>query len=234
MIFFTKQRRVLKDPSDCTEPTQVHCEVRDQWLLMQGTEVQNACAGNEVVRHGQTTHALSRGQRGFRILWTIGRMFVVVRFCENVNQVHVLRGFKSESDEEVPSTTWCIRIFRYNAAQSCIRVRSTYHCATFDGTSFENISSPVILFASFANQVAQKELVSGTTACRQLRHRHVLLEFRLQMTILPRFSDGSNDRIRETCCAHPSCATARHLRRRPTVFLLTFRLVEWSIQHLCT
>ena len=58
------------------------------------------------------------------------------------------------------------------------------------------ISLPI---ASFANPAAQTEPLSDTSVCRQLHHcRLLLLEFPLQMTIVPRVSDDSRARIRET------------------------------------
>ena len=54
--------------------------------------------------------------------------------------------------------------------------------------------------ASFANPAVQTELLSSTSVCRQLHHRRLLLlEFLLQMTILPPVSDDSNAKIPETC-----------------------------------
>ena len=71
------------DASASTEPTQRHHEVQDQWLLMQGTEVQNKCAGDEAVRTDRT--CILRNQRDtLWISWNIGCKLVFVRFCQNV------------------------------------------------------------------------------------------------------------------------------------------------------
>ena len=57
------------------------------------------------------------------------------------------------------------------------------------------VSLPI---ASFANPVAHTEPLSDTSECRQLHHcRMRLLEFPLQMTILPHVSDDSRAKIRE-------------------------------------
>ena len=58
----------------------------------------------------------------------------------------------------------------------------------------------LLLVASFANLAVQTDFLSSTSVRRQLHHRRLLLlEFLLQMTILPPVSYDSNARISETC-----------------------------------
>ena len=71
------------DASASTEPTQRHHEVQDQWLLMQGTEVQNKCAGDEAVRTDRTCISLNQRDTLW-ISWNIGCKLVFVKFCQNV------------------------------------------------------------------------------------------------------------------------------------------------------
>ena len=67
-----------------------------------------------------------------------------------------------------------------------------------------------LLIASFANPAVKTELLSNTSVCRQLHHRRLLLlEFLLQMTILPHVSDDSSARISETFLILCLAATRR-------------------------
>ena len=76
--------------------------------------------------------------------------------------------------------------------QDKTRGRRTSQCVV-DATTVpppEQQEFVALLFACFANPIAQTELRLGTTVCRQLRHCHLmLLQLLLQMTILSRVSE---------------------------------------------
>ena len=121
---------------------------RRRVALMQGTEVQNKCAGNEVVRTDQT--CISRNQRD--TLWiscNIIYKYVVAGFCQNVKSTFctVSRRFKfgivyqfppkTTTDEQFPRSTCCVRVFCYHISQLCRGMTPTYHRATLNETLFE-------------------------------------------------------------------------------------------------
>ena len=99
---------------------------QDQWLLVQGTEVQNKCAGNKAVRT-----CISRDRRDILwISWNIGCKMSspsFARFREDSN----LRRTNSSKEHVL------VRVFRNNISQLCRGLTPTYHGATFNETLFE-------------------------------------------------------------------------------------------------
>ena len=124
----------------------MHHDVPDQWLLMQGNEVQNTCAGNKA-----DWTFISRDQHDILgISWNIGCKLVFVRFFQKC-QVHVLPGFakiqilgpcinfhrKATTDEEFLRSACCVRVFCYHISQLCRGMTPTYHRAALNETLFE-------------------------------------------------------------------------------------------------
>ena len=72
------------------EPAQMHHGVQDQWLLMQGTEVQNKCARKEVAEKmaEHAFHVINVTLFGSRGTSSANRFHQVLPKC----QVDVLRG----------------------------------------------------------------------------------------------------------------------------------------------
>ena len=85
--FLTSVKIITMSTTNSEVPIRMHRgstdASRSSGSMMQGTEVENKFAGNEVVRIDQT--CVSRHQRDtFGISWHIGWKLVVVSFCQNV------------------------------------------------------------------------------------------------------------------------------------------------------
>ena len=132
---------------------------------------------------------------------------------------------KTTTDKQFPRSTCCVRVFCDNISHLRRGMTPTSHRAALNKTLLERkrFQTRFLVFQAktrgrrtsqgivdtatvhhqssrFANPAVQTKLLSSTCVCRQLHHRRLLLlEFLLQMTILPPVSDDSNAKISETC-----------------------------------
>ena len=94
------------EASGSTELIRSPHNVRDQWLLMQGTKVQNKCARKKVSKN--CSRCISRNQRDtLRTSWNVVCKLVVIRFVQSVNSklCTVSRGFKLGIVYQFPAKT---------------------------------------------------------------------------------------------------------------------------------
>ena len=214
---------------------------------MQGTEVQNKCAGNKA---GWT--CISRNQRDilWRISRNIGRKLVFVRFFQDVKSTFftVSRRFKfgivyqfpskATTDEQYSRSACCVRVFCRHISQLCRGMTPTYHRSALNETLFERkrFQARFLVFQAKTRGRRTSQGVVDTTTVHHQSSR-ILSRFRLpvlqiQLSKQNFFQTQAYARISETCSI--LCfATTRRLRSRPAVLLAKCRLVEWSTQHLC-
>ena len=139
------------DSSGSTELTRSHHNVRDQRLLVQGTNKDaSRCTGSvasdagnqspEQVGKKESCEKLARNQRGtLRISWNIVCKLVVIRFVQSVDSTFctVSRGFKlgivyqfpakTTTNEQFPIFRCCVRVFCHHITQLCCRVTPAYY-----------------------------------------------------------------------------------------------------------
>ena len=186
------------EASGSTELKKRHHDFQDQWLLMQGTEVQNKCAGKgfaeKLAKHAfhviNVTLFGSRGTSSENSFSSGSSQNVKSTFCT------VSRGFKlgivfqipakTTTNEQFPRSTCCVRDFCHNVSWLCRRKTPTYHCSSLNETLFEHKCLPARFFV-FQTKTRGRRASQGVVDTTTVHHQSSrnLSRFRLPVFAIP-------------------------------------------------